>query len=334
MAIRVAINGFGRIGRLVARVLFERDNFELVGVNDLADAEALAFLLKYDSTHRALAREVSFGDDKIVVDGRDIRVTSERDPAALPWSELGVDIAIESTGVFRLREQCMKHIQAGAKKVMLSVPPKDKIDAMVVMGVNEETLRPEDQIISNASCTTNCLAPMVKVLDDAFGVQHGLMTTVHAFTNDQSILDQVHSDLRRARTAAANIIPTTTGAAKAVGKVIRHLDGKLDGMALRVPVVDGSVTDFVATVGKAVTAEEVMAAFRAAAEGPLAGILQYTADPIVSSDIIGNPHSCIFDSLCTSVMEGSMVKVIGWYDNEWGYSNRLVDLMALAATML
>ena len=334
MAIRVAINGFGRIGRLVARVLFEREDFELVAVNDLADAKSLAFLLKYDSTHRTLDREVSSRDGAIIVDGQEIRVTGERDPGRLPWSELGVDIAVESTGVFRLREQCMKHIAAGAKKVMLSVPPKDEIDAVVVMGVNQETLKPEHQIISNASCTTNCLAPMVKVLDDAFGLQHGLMTTIHAYTNDQAILDQIHTDLRRARTAAANIIPTTTGAAKAVGKVIPSLNGKLDGMALRVPVVDGSVTDFVATVGKTVTADEVNAAFRTAAEGPLAGILQYTDDPIVSSDIIGNPHSCIFDSLCTSVMAGNMVKVIGWYDNEWGYSNRLVDLMALAATML
>ena len=334
MAIRVGINGFGRIGRLVARVLLARDDFELVGVNDLADAESLAFLLKHDSTHGALDRDVKAEGDTIVVDGEAIRVTSQKDPAQLPWSELKVDIAVESTGVFREKAQVLKHIEAGAKKVLLSVPPKDEVDAMIVLGVNNDELKPEHQVISNASCTTNCLSPMVKVLHDTFGVEHGLMTTVHAYTSDQRILDMIHKDLRRARSAAANVIPTTTGAAKAVGKVIPELAGKLDGMALRVPVVTGSITDLTALVSKTASVEDVNAAFRAAADGALKGILEYTEDPIVSSDIVGNPHSCILDALATAVMAGNMVKVLGWYDNEWGYSNRMVDLMALAATML
>ena len=334
MAIRVGINGFGRIGRLVARVLLERDDFELVAVNDLADAESLAFLLKHDSTHGLLNREVKAEGDGFTVDGKAIRVLGEKDPASLPWKDLGVDIAVEATGVFTFKDDVMKHVQAGAKKVLLTVPPKDEVDAMVVLGVNDGDLKPEHKVISNASCTTNCLSPMVKVLHDLYGVEHGLMTTVHAYTNDQRPLDMIHSDLRRARAAAANIIPTTTGAARAVGKIIPELKGKLDGMALRVPVITGSITDLTAIVKKPATAEEINAAYRKAAEGDLKGILHYTEDPIVSSDVIGDPHSCILDGQSTSVMAENMVKVLGWYDNEWGYSMRVVDLMERAAKLM
>ena len=333
MATRVAINGFGRIGRLVCRVMHGRNDFELVVVNDLCDAKTMALLLKYDSTHRRFPGTVEYTDDALIVDGKDIRILSEKDPTKLPWKELGVDVVVESTGVFRLKEQCMMHVQAGAKKVLLTVPAKDEVDATIVLGVNSDELKAEDLVISNASCTTNCLAPMVKVLNDTFGMVRGLMTTCHSYTNDQRILDFAHSDMRRARAAAVNIIPTTTGAAKAVGKVIPEMNGKLDGMALRVPTVDASVTDLTCELKEGVSAEEINAAFKAAAEGPLKGILAYTEDPIVSSDIIGDSHSCIFDGAATLAKGDSLVKVIGWYDNEWGYSCRVVDLMALAVSL-
>lgn len=333
MAIKIGINGFGRIGRLVFRIMMKRDDFEVLHINDITDAKTLGHLLKYDSTHGRYPGDVKVEGDWLVVDGAKIPISAERDPAKLPWGELGIDFVVEATGVFRTREQISKHLEAGAGKVLLTVPAKDEIDATVVLGVNPDAIDADDKIISNASCTTNCLAPMVKVLNDTFGVEKGLMTTIHAYTSDQRLQDLPHTDLRRARSAAANIIPTTTGAAKAVGKVIPELNGKLDGMALRVPVADGSVTDFVAIVKKETTTEAVNAAFQKAAQGELKGILEYCEDPIVSSDIIGNPYSCIFDSLATSVLDGNMVKIIGWYDNEWGYSNRVVDLIAKAVSL-
>jgi len=333
MATRVGINGFGRIGRLVCRVMHDRDDFELVAANDLCDAETMAYLLKYDSTHGRFGATVEARDDALIIDGREVKVLAEKDPSKLPWKELGVDFVVESTGVFRKKAQCMMHVEAGAKKVLLSVPAKDEIDATIVLGVNDANLKPEHVVISNASCTTNCIAPMVHVLHQSFGVVRGLMTTCHAYTNDQRILDFAHKDLRRARAAAVNIIPTTTGAAIAVGKVIPELNGKLDGMALRVPTLDGSIIDFTCELKKGVTREEINAVFKTAAEGDLKGILEYTEDPIVSSDVIGNPHSCVFDAGATMAKGDSLIKVIGWYDNEWGYSNRMVDLMALAARL-
>jgi glyceraldehyde 3-phosphate dehydrogenase (phosphorylating) len=330
-AIRVGINGFGRIGRTLFRIMQERrSEFEVVCVNDLAPADALAHLLKYDTVMGRYPGEVSGREGAITADGRDVRVTAEKDPANLPWKDLKVDIAIESTGVFRKREDIAKHLTAGARKVVLTVPAKDDIDAMVVLGVNDEILKPEHKILSNASCTTNCLAPVAKVLHDSFGIKRGLMTTVHAYTNDQRIADQIHKDLRRARAGAMNIIPTETGAARAVGKVLPALKGKLDGTALRVPVVNGSVVDLVAVLEKEVTKDSVNAAMKAAAEGRMKGILQYCTDPIVSSDVIGNPASSVFDSLATMVIDANMVKVIAWYDNEWGYSMRVADLVARA----
>lgn len=330
MAIRVGINGFGRIGRIVCRVLASRaDEFEVVAANDLADAQILSTLLKYDSVHGRFPGEISVEDGSLVVNGKSIKVLSEREPANLPWKEMEIDFVVESTGVFRYRDEIAKHIEAGAKKVLLTVPPRDEIDAMIVLGVNEDALTGEEQIVSNASCTTNCVVPMAKVLNDNFGILRGLMTTIHAYTNDQRILDMIHKDPRRARAAATNIIPTTTGAARAVGKIIPELEGKLDGMSMRVPVSDGSVTDLVTEVKKETSIEEVNAAFRAAAEGPLKGIVEYTEDPIVSSDVVGNPASCIFDAQSTMVIDSKLVKTVGWYDNEWGYSNRVVDLMAL-----
>jgi len=331
MAIRVAINGFGRIGRLVFRVLQERDGYDVVAINDLAPASSLAHLLKYDTVHGRYPGTVEAGDGAITVDGNPVQVCSERDPADLPWGDLGIDFVVESTGFFATQELCMKHVTAGAKKVLLTVPPKGDIDAMIVMGVNEEQLSAEHKVISNASCTTNCLAPMAKVIHEAFGIESGLMTTVHAFTNDQRIADMVHSDMRRARAGASNIIPTTTGAARAVGKVIPALNGKLDGFALRVPVPDGSVVDLVANLSKPASKEEVNAALKTAAEGPMKGVLYYTEDPIVSSDIVHDPHSSVVDGLSTMVMgEGKQIKVVSWYDNEWGYSNRVVDLLTKA----
>ncbi len=331
MAIKVGINGFGRIGRQVFRIMEERGGFEVVAINDLTDAATLAYLLKYDSTHGKFKGTVEAKEKSIVINGREIDILSIKNPAELPWGKEGVEVVIESTGVFRKREQVAWHIQAGAKKVILTVPSKDEIDNTIVLGVNDNALKSTDQIVSNASCTTNCLAPMVKVLHENFGMKQGLMTTVHAYTNDQSILDLPHKDLRRARAAAENIIPTSTGAAKAVGKVIPELNGKLNGMAMRVPVKDGSVVDFVAETEKEITVEAINQAMKKAAQGPLKGIMEYTEDPIVSIDIVGNPHSCIFDAKETMVMGKNMVKLIGWYDNEWGYSNRVVDLAKVLA---
>ncbi|MHC4821569.1 MAG: type I glyceraldehyde-3-phosphate dehydrogenase [Planctomycetota bacterium] len=327
MSIRVAINGFGRIGRLVFRVLHAREDCEVVAVNDLSDPKSLALLLKYDSVHGRFPGTVEAADDGLMVDGKLVKVLQVRDPGDLPWKDLDVPVVVESTGVFRTRMDLEKHISAGAQKVVLTVPAKDEIDATVVLGVNDAVLRPEHRIVSNASCTTNCLAPMARVLNDAFGLEHALMTTVHAYTNDQRMLDLVHSDPRRARAAAMNIIPTTTGAARAVGKVIPELKGKLDGCALRVPVPDGSVVDLTATLKADVTVESVNSAFREAADGPMKGILEYTEDPVVSSDIVGYPVSCLFDAQSTMVTGGRMVKVLAWYDNEWGYSNRVADLI-------
>lgn len=333
MSITIGINGFGRIGRLVLREMRRRGNFRIVAINDLTDAKTLGHLLKYDSTHGRYPGIVEVDGDHLVIDGDRIRVMAERDPKKLPWGDLGVDFVVEATGVFRKREQILWHIEAGAKKVLLTVPAKGAIDATIVLGVNDEMLKREHLIISNASCTTNCLAPMAKVLHDSFGVVRGLMTTIHGYTNDQRLLDFPHSDLRRARTAAQNSIPTSTGAAKAIGLVIPDLDGKLAGMAVRVPVPDGSLTDLTVVVSKAVTVETINAAMKAAADGPMNGILEYTEDPIVSSDIIGNSHSCIFDSALTMVLDERMVKVIGWYDNEWGYSCRVVDLIEKSTTL-
>jgi len=331
MTIRVAINGFGRIGRVVFRILTERsDEFEVVAINDLGRPEALAHLLKYDSTHGRFDADVALTDGKLVVNGRSIPLLTERDPANLPWAELGNPMVIESTGVFRHRAQIEKHLEAGASKVLLTVPPKDELDALVVLGVNDEDLKPEDRMVSNASCTTNCLAPMAKVLHEAFGIERGLMNTIHGYTNDQRILDLEHKDLRRARSAAVNIIPTTTGAARAVGKVLPAMAGKLDGFAIRVPVPDGSMVDLTVILSREVTAEEVNAAVKAAADGPMNGIIRYNEDPLVSSDIIGDPASNIFDAPLTLAM-GNMVKVCAWYDNEWGYSARCADLLVRMA---
>ena len=329
MAIKVGINGFGRIGRNVYRVIAEREDIDVLAINDLTDARTLSILLKYDSVHGKFKGDIETKDDVLVVNGKEIRLTKERDPANLPWKELGVEVVIESTGIFTKKADCEKHLEAGAKKVILSAPAKDQLDATIVMGINENDLKPEHKIVSNASCTTNCLGPLVKVINDNFGIEKGLMTTIHAYTNDQKVADLMHSDLRRARAAAINIIPTTTGAAKAIGEVIPELKGKLDGMAMRVPVANGSVTDLVASVKKNVSIEEINNVIKAAAENELKGILEYCEDPIVSSDIIDNAHSCIFDALSTYVIGDNLVKVIGWYDNEWGYSNRMVDLIEL-----
>jgi len=328
MAIKVGINGFGRIGRLAFRVFMERNEFEIVQINDITSADILAHLLKYDSIHGKFKAEISASDDTIIVNGHPIKISAEKDPANLPWKNSGVEAVIESTGVFRKRAEVAKHLEAGAKKVVLTVPAKDEIDATIVLGVNDDMLKDEHQIVSNASCTTNCLAPVAKVLHDNFRIVRGFMTTVHAYTNDQRILDLPHKDLRRARAAGVSIIPTTTGAAKAVGIVIPDLKGKLDGMAMRVPVSDGSVVDLVVELKTSVTKEQINAAMKQAAEGALKGILEYTEDPIVSCDIVGNPHSSIFDAPSTMVMEGDMVKVVSWYDNEWAYSCRVVDLLA------
>ena len=330
MAIRVGINGFGRIGRQVLRAMHGNDDFEVVAVNDLTDNKTLAHLLKYDSVHGKFAGEVKTEGDALVIDGKKIQALAEKDPAKLPWGDLKVDVALESTGAFRKREQCELHLKAGAKKVLLSAPAKGKIDATIVVGVNDSTLKPDDKVVSNASCTTNCLAPMAKVLNESFGIVRGLMTTIHAYTNDQCILDLPHSDLRRARAAAVSIIPTATGAAAAIGLVIPELAGKLDGMAMRVPVVDASAVDLICELKKKTTEDEINAAFRETAAKPeMQGILQYSEEPLVSVDIIGNSYSCIFDAPLTKVMGGNFVKVIGWYDNEWGYSCRCLDIMKL-----
>ncbi len=328
MSIKIGINGFGRIGRLVYKAGCTQENLEFVAVNDITDAKTLAHLLKYDSVHGKFPGSVEVAGDSFVVDGKTIKVCAERDPAKLPWAELGVDVVIESTGIFRSPDKISKHFEAGAKKVILTVPAKGEIDATIVLGVNDADLRPEHKIVSNASCTTNCLAPVAKILHDNWGIKRGLMTTIHAYTNDQKILDLPHSDLRRARAAAMSLIPTTTGAAKAVGKVIPALNGKLDGMAMRAPVCDGSIVDLVAELDQNTTAEEINVKMKEAAEGPMQGILEYCEDPIVSVDIIDNPASSIFDALSTSVMDGNFIKVLSWYDNEWGYSNRFVDLIS------
>jgi glyceraldehyde 3-phosphate dehydrogenase len=329
MAIRVAINGFGRIGRNVFRIMQARSNdFEVVAINDLTDAATLAHLLKYDTVGGRFDGTVEIDGDSIVVDGSPIKIIAERNPADLPWAENNIDFVVEATGIFCTREQCTMHLDAGAKKVLLTVPPKDEIDNMVVMGVNDDTLTADQRILSNASCTTNCLAPLAKVLHNAFGVKRGLMNTIHAYTNDQRILDLPHSDLRRARSAACNIIPTSTGAARAVGKVLPELSGKLDGMSMRVPVPCGSVVDLVCEIEKDdVTVAEINAAIKAEAEGAMKGVLEYSEDALVSSDILRNPHSSIFDAGQTMVMDGNMIKVVSWYDNEWGYSNRVCDLI-------
>ncbi|MDK1020741.1 MAG: type I glyceraldehyde-3-phosphate dehydrogenase [Candidatus Hydrogenedentes bacterium] len=327
MAIRIGINGFGRIGRNVFRVLHESDDFEVVAINDLTDAKTLAHLLKYDSNYGPFAGTVEAKEQSMVVDGTEIAITAERDPAGLKWGGMGVEVVLESTGVFRSKDQCMLHVQAGAKKVLLSVPPKDEVDAIIVMGVNDGTLKPGDEVVSNASCTTNCLAPIAKVLHENFEIKRGLMNTIHAYTSDQPLQDAPHSDLRRARAAAESIIPTTTGAARAVGQVLPELNGKLDGFAMRVPIAVGSVVDLTVELGKNVSADDVNAAMNTAAQGPLKGILEYCVDPIVSRDIVGNAHSSIFDSGLTTVIDGNFVKVVSWYDNEWGYSNRCVDLL-------
>jgi len=333
MAIKVGINGFGRIGRLVFKVADKRDDIEVVQINDITDAKTLAHLLKYDSIHGRYPKDVVADGDSIVVGGKSIKISAEKDPAALPWGSLGVDVVVESTGVFRKRAEIAKHLDAGAKKVILTVPSKDEIDATIVLGVNDGDLKADHKIVSNASCTTNCLAPVAKVLNDEFGIQSGLMTTVHAYTNDQRTLDLPHKDLRRARAAAMSIIPTTTGAAKAVGKVIPALNGKLDGFAMRVPTPDGSVVDLSAILNTDVTVEKINSAMKAAADGPMKGVLEYTEDPIVSMDIVGNPRSSIFDALSTMVIDGNFVKVVSWYDNEWGYSNRVVDLLVKMAAI-
>lgn len=324
--VKVGINGFGRIGRLVFRQAVENPEMEIVGINDLTDVKTLAHLLKYDTTHKKFKGEVSIEGDNLIVNGRTIAICAQKDPAQLPWASLGADIVVESTGIFTSREAAAKHIAAGAKKVIISAPAKDKVDATIVMGVNDKSITGKEEVVSNASCTTNCLAPMAKVLHENFGIVKGFMTTVHAYTNDQNILDLPHKDLRRARAAACSIIPTSTGAAKAIGEVLPELAGKLDGFAMRVPVPDGSVTDLSVIVEKAATKDEINAAVKAAAEGEMKGILEYNVDPIVSSDIVGNAHSCIFDSPLT-MSSGTMIKVVGWYDNELGYATRVVDLI-------
>lgn len=332
MALRFAINGFGRIGRLVLRTAEGNDDFNLAAVNDITDARTLAHLLKYDSVHGIFEADVSSEDDAIVVNGKRIKVFAEKDPAALPWSDLDIDVVIESTGKFRDREGASKHLSAGAKKVMISAPGKQP-DVSIVMGVNDGDYDPsKHHIISTASCTTNCAAPMVKVLHESFGIVKGIMTTIHAYTNDQKILDLPHKDLRRARAAMVSMIPTTTGAAKAITVVMPELEGRLDGVAVRVPTADGSIVDFSLEVEKSTSAEEINEAFRrASGEPPLRGYLRYTTEPLVSIDIVGDHHSCIFDSLLTKVIGGNLVKIFGWYDNEAGYAARMVDMMKLVA---
>jgi glyceraldehyde 3-phosphate dehydrogenase len=333
MAVRVGINGFGRIGRTFVRRALERGDIEVVAVNDITDARTLAHLLEFDSTYGRLGAQVACTDDSITVDGAPMRVLSSRDPAEIDWGALGAGIVVESTGKFRSRDQAALHLKGGARKVLLSAPGKGA-DMTVVIGVNDGEYDPQrHDVISNASCTTNCVAPMAKVLDDAFGLVQGFMTTVHAYTGDQMLLDGPHKDLRRARSAAVSMVPTTTGAARTTGEVIRRLAGRLDGVAVRVPVEDGSLTDLTAVLGREVTPADVNAAFEEAAEGPMAGILHYSSDPLVSRDIIGDPASCVFDSGLTQAA-GTLVKVFGWYDNEWGYTCRLADLTALVGQRL
>ena len=327
---KVAINGFGRIGRSVFRILNNREGVDIVAINDIFDKGALTYLLKYDTVMGRFPDEVQLEGDVLKTGSQSVKLIAERDPSSLPWGELGVDIVIESTGIFRQREQLENHLGAGAKRVVLTVPSKDEIDYTVVLGVNDDGLLPEHKIVSNASCTTNCLAPMAKVLNDEFGIEMGVINTIHAYTNDQRLADVPHSDWRRSRAAAENVIPTTTGAARAVGKVLPELNGKLDGIAMRVPVPDGSVVDLNVRLEKDVSVEDINDAVRAAADsGPLQHVLQYSTLPVVSTDIIGNPHSSIFDAPFTRVVEGNFVKTLNWYDNEWGYSNRVADLLGV-----
>ena len=340
MAVKVAINGFGRIGRLVARALLEKaglesggDKLELVAINDLADAKSNAWLFSRDSVHGRYPGDVHAEGQDLVVDGKHIRVTAERDPANLPHGELGVDLVLECTGFFTDRESAQKHIDAGARKVLISAPAKG-VDLTVVYGVNHDQLTADHHIVSNASCTTNCLAPVAKVLNDAIGIERGLMTTIHAYTNDQKILDQIHPDLRRARAAAMSMIPTTTGAARAVGEVLPELKGKLDGSAVRVPVPDGSLVDLTFTPARDTTRDEVNSLLKAAAEGPMKGVLDYSTDPLVSIDIVHTPASSTVDSLETAVIDGKLVRVVSWYDNEWGFSNRMVDTATAMAALI
>ncbi|MCX6240993.1 MAG: type I glyceraldehyde-3-phosphate dehydrogenase [Bacteroidetes bacterium] len=327
--IKVGINGFGRIGRLTFRALLKKENVEVLAINDLTDSKTLAHLLKYDSVHGKFPGTVVVDGEYLVINGKKIRVYAEKDPANLPWGKIGVTTVLECTGIFRNREKMSKHLTAGAKKVLLSVPSdnKEDVDATIVLGVNDSLLTHEMQLISNASCTTNCLAPIAKVLNDNFGIVRGLMNTTHSYTNDQIILDAPHKDLRRARAAAMSIIPTKTGAAKAIGLVIPELEGKLDGFAVRVPTPDGSLVDLTCELAKKTTKEEINAAMKAAADGPMKGVLEYTEDPIVSVDIIGNTHSSVFDSQLTKVLGGNFIKIISWYDNENGYSCRMADLV-------
>jgi glyceraldehyde 3-phosphate dehydrogenase len=332
-SVRVGINGFGRIGRSVFRILSDRPDVEVAIVNDLFDNDHLAYLLKYDTVMRVFPKDVTTDAESMTVAGRRVVMTAEKDPAKIPWGRHGVDIVVEATGRLLTRDPLEKHLAAGARKVILTVPAKDEIDATIVMGVNDATLSPAHRIVSNASCTTNCLGPIAKILDESFGIEDGFMTTVHAYTNDQRLADVPHKDLRRSRAAAENIIPTTTGAAKAVGKVLPRLKGRLDGMAIRVPVPDGSIVDLTCRMTRPVSVEEINAAVRAAAEGPLARIVEYSEVPLVSSDIIGNPHSSIFDALSTQAAGDGYLKVLAWYDNEWGYSNRVVDLVDRLASL-
>tara|TARA_B100001175_G_C19417282_1_gene594274 strand:- start:94 stop:1095 length:1002 start_codon:yes stop_codon:yes gene_type:complete len=326
--VNIAINGFGRIGRSVFRILDNRDDVNVVAINDIFDKGALTYLLKYDTVMGRFPGEVKLEGDILKTQNQSVKLLAERDPTSLPWNELAVDIVIESTGIFRQRAQLQNHITAGAKRVVLTVPSKDEIDYTVVLGVNDDGLRPEHKIVSNASCTTNCLAPMAKILNESFGIQMGVINTIHAYTNDQRLADVPHSDWRRSRAAAENVIPTTTGAARAVGKVLPELDGKLDGIAMRVPVPDGSVVDLNVRLDEEVTVEDVNDAVRAAADSSsLQNVLEYSTLPVVSSDIIGNPHSSVFDAPFTRVIEGNFVKTLNWYDNEWGYSNRVADLL-------
>jgi glyceraldehyde 3-phosphate dehydrogenase len=333
MAIQVGINGFGRIGRSVFRIISDRDDMEVVAINDLFDNEQLAYLLKYDTVMGIFDKEVTAEKDAMTVDNQRVVMTEHRDPAEIPWKDLGAQFVIESTGVFRHREPLEKHIAAGAEKVILTVPAKEEIDATIVIGVNDEELKPEHRIVSNASCTTNCLAPIAKILDDAFGLEEGFITTVHAYTNDQRLADVPHKDFRRSRAAGENISPTTTGAAKAVGKVLPQLKGKLDGLAMRVPVPDGSIVDLVCRLGKKASREDINAAIQEAAGGPMQRVVEYSEAPLVSSDIIGNTHSSIFDALSTNSEEDGYARIVSWYDNEWGYSNRVVDLIGMLAEL-
>lgn len=328
---KIAINGFGRIGRIVTRIAKQRKHFNVVAINDLTAPEHLAYAFRYDSVHGVYPGEVHLDGDVMNIDGDPFKVLSEPDPSKLPWKELGVDYVIEATGRFRSLADLHQHLDAGAKRVLVTVPTKDYLEATVVLGVNDHVITADDRIISNASCTTNCAAPLAKVLHESFGIRRGLLTTIHAYTADQRLVDAPHKDFRRSRNAAVNIIPTSTGAARAIGRVIPELDGKLDGMAMRVPVSDGSVVDLTVELNKDVTVEEVNAAMKKAADGPLRGILEYQTDPIVSSDIVGNPHSSVFDSLLTQVLGGNLVKVISWYDNEVGYSSRVDDLIVRLA---